>query len=133
MNDATDELLERATLTFTDQKNAVRGEQITHRPTGDPLLCPVRALARRVRHLRSHHAPPTTPLSTYFDNHSLPRTVEASYITNGLKHAANDLETSTGIPAACISARSLRPGGATALLCANVDSDAIILLGPLEI
>ena len=38
-------------------------------------------------------------------------------------------ETITGVHHTKVSARSLRPGGATALLCANVDSDAIMLLG----
>ena len=33
-----------ATLTFTDQKNGVRGEVIGLRHSGDPSLCPVRAL-----------------------------------------------------------------------------------------
>ena len=32
-------------LTFDKQKNGVRGEVIGHGPSGNPALCPVRALA----------------------------------------------------------------------------------------
>ena len=38
-------------------------------------------------------------------------------------------QPSRGIPAASISCRSLRPGGATALLCAGVDDETIKLIG----
>ena len=46
-----------------------------------------------------------------------------------MRHSAATLEKATGIPATLLSARSLWPGGATALLCARVDPDAIQLLG----
>ena len=51
------------------------------------------------------------------------------FITNALRHSATALQHITGIDPSCISTRSLRPGGATALLCANIDKDAIQLLG----
>ena len=35
-----------ASLTFTDQKNGVRGEVIGHARSGDPFLCPVKAIVR---------------------------------------------------------------------------------------
>ena len=38
-------------------------------------------------------------------------------------------EPTTGILAKKVTARSLRPGGATALLCANAGTEAIMLLG----
>ena len=50
-------------LTFTTQKNGVRGEKIGHGATGDPLLCPKEALRRRVMHLRQHDTPADTPLA----------------------------------------------------------------------
>ena len=53
-----------------------------------------------------------------------------AHITNALWWAAKRIEDRTGIPHHLISAtRSLRPGGATALLCANVDKQSIQLLG----
>ena len=55
--------------------------------------------------------------------------IKPTFVTNALRHAAQACHSTTGIDPELISARSLRPGGATALLCANVDKDAIILLG----
>jgi hypothetical protein len=54
------------TLTFTTQKNAVRGKVIGLGLSGDPFICPVQSIASRVRHLRQHNAPPATPLCTYY-------------------------------------------------------------------
>ena len=117
-----------ATLTFTDQKNGVRGEQIGHRSTSDPLLCPCKALFRLARRLRLHHAPPDTPIYTYYAGGS-PQRIPPAYITNALRHSAAALQPLTGIDPQLLSARSLRPGGATALLCAQVDPNVIQLLG----
>jgi hypothetical protein len=54
-------------LTFTDQKNGVRGEVIGQALMGNSFVCPVKALVRRVLYLQSHNAPPTTPLSRVFN------------------------------------------------------------------
>ena len=121
-----------ATLEFSDQKNAVRGEQVGHKPNKDPFFCPAKALGRLVMHLRKHKAPADTPIHMHYNNHPQHRCwypTKSTNITNGLRWSAKSLEPQTGIPPHLISARSLRPGGATALLCANIDSDAIQLLG----
>jgi hypothetical protein len=52
-----------ALLTFTTQKNGVRGEVIGLACSGDLYLCPVQAITRHVLYLRAHLAPPTTPLA----------------------------------------------------------------------
>jgi hypothetical protein len=43
-----------ALLTFTSQKNGVRGKVIGLACSGDPYLCPVQAIIRRVLYLQSH-------------------------------------------------------------------------------
>ena len=121
--------LTSASLTFTDQKNAVRGERVGHRPTADDRLCPVKSLFRLVHHLRNFSAPPSTPISAVCDGAGRPRYVKSEHVTNALRHSATDLLSTTGIDPANVSARSLRPGGATALLCANVDDTTIKLIG----
>ena len=129
LNDLNDvNRITAATLTFNDQKNAVRGEQIGHRATNDPDLCPCKALGRIVLHLRQHNAPPDTPLYTVYANNTT-SAIRPAFITNGIRHAAKHLQPTTGIDPYLLSARSLRPGGATALLCAGVASDAIQLMG----
>jgi hypothetical protein len=124
-----------ASLTFTTQKSGVRGEVVNHGRSGSASCCPTRAIARRILHLRLHGATPDTPLATYFTPastgaaavHGHP--VTAAKITDLLRTCTRAIGPTLGLLPKDISARSLRAGGAMALLCANVDSDMIRLLG----
>ena len=115
-------------LTFTTQKNGVRGEVIGLGLSGHPQLCPVKAAIRRVLHLKVHQSAPDTPLSTYYTPDGI-NAVTPSDITATLRHSVRSMGTTLGIHPNEVSARSLRPAGAMALLCAQVDSDKIRLLG----
>ena len=115
--------------TYTDQKNATRGEALGHSLSGDPSLCPVRAAQRRVLHLRQHHAPPDCPLYRYFDPEGSPHDVTTGDITAALRTAAASVQHITNIPPTRVVAYSLRSGGATALLVSGVDETAIRALG----
>jgi hypothetical protein len=126
----TESRITRAALTFNDQKNAVRGKQIGHAATNDPQLCPCKALARISVHLRSVQARPDTPLYVYQYPDLMRKHVSPTNINNALRHSANDIQHLTGIDPSLLSARSLRPGGATALLCTGIDTDVIQLLVP---
>jgi hypothetical protein len=118
------------TLEFTTQKNGVRGEVVGLGRSGDPSLCPVLAAARRILHLRLAAAPPTQPLASYVDPTSLSlRRVTPSDLTTLLRASVQILGPAHGFRPVDVSARSLRAAGAMALLCANVDSDRIRLLG----
>ena len=68
LNDVNIETVTAASLTFTDQKNCVRGEQVSQRSTNDPLMCPAKALFRLTLHQRQHNAPNDIPLCDYYDN-----------------------------------------------------------------
>jgi hypothetical protein len=133
-----------ASLTFRGQKNSVRGEKIGHGQSGHAFACPVRTLSRRVLHLRRNNAPPDTPLYVTYLPRNLTRQgrnlpgptaagrtmcVTAAHITAMLRIAATACHSTYGINPADISARSLRAGGAMALLCAGVDTDVIRLVG----
>ena len=117
-----------ASLTFTTQKNGVRGEVIGLGRSGDPQFCPVLCIVRRILHLRHFNAPAETPLASHFTNHRW-RPVSAKDISTTLKLAAAILGPTYGFLPKDISARSMRAAGATALLCAQVDSDTIRLIG----
>mmetsp|Transcript_14147 Transcript_14147/g.26547 ORF Transcript_14147/g.26547 Transcript_14147/m.26547 type:complete len:282 (+) Transcript_14147:4312-5157(+) len=117
-----------ATLTFANQKNGVKDEVVGHARSGDLHLCPVLALIRRVIHLRHHQAPRTTPLATGYQ-HGLPVPILPADITQALRLAVTVLGPSLGFLPSDVSARCLRAAGATALLCADVDSCHIQLLG----
>lgn len=130
---ATDAAIRTSTfarLTFTTQKNGVQGKVIGLARSGEPLLCPVRVLIHRVLHLQHHYASLNTPLATYFHQGQAHTKVTPSDITTALCHAVNLLGPELlGFNAADISARSLRAARAIALLCAQVDTDIICLIG----
>ena len=116
-----------ATLTFDDQKNRVRGETLGHSCSGDPWACPVRALVRRLYHLRLCGATRATPLCTYYaQGHA--HTVKHNQLAAVLSTAAAALPHLNYLPSE-FGPRSLRSGGAMALLCGNIDTDVIKLIG----
>ena len=117
-----------ASLTFDKQKNAVRGEVVGHAPSGAVDLCPVRAIARRILHLREHNAPLTTPLSHVYTNDGI-KPIKPAHITSSIRLAVTYLGPSLGFLPQDVSARCLRAAGANALLCGGVDTDVIRLLG----
>ena len=116
------------TLTFTTQKNCVRGEVIGLGHSGHPQASPTRAIAAQVLYLRSQHAPPTTPLCS-FKKGDVWFQVTAPQITALLRQAVTSIGHTVGITRMEISARSLRASGAMALLCAGVDPVRAQLVG----
>ena len=117
-----------ATLTFTTQKNGVEREKVGHARSGHSNTCPVAALVRRVLHLRAHHAAPTTTLCTVYTTANTTTPVTSELLTATLRSSAAALPE-LGFQPLDISARALRAGGAMALLCGQVDSDIIKLVG----
>lgn len=115
-------------LEFTRQKNGVQGEIIGLGRSCTPSFCPVTALINRIKHLRQHHAAPTTPLYSYFHNFAW-QSISASHLTTTLRLTVAAIGPHFGIQPTDISVRSLRSSGAMALLCAGVDTDRIRLLG----
>jgi hypothetical protein len=115
-------------LEFSTQKNGVRGELVGLGRSGHATLCPVHVLVNRILHLRLHRAPPTTPLYAFFDGTRW-ATITAHTLTTALCTSATVDGGTSGITASDISARSLRSSGAMALLCAQVDTYVIRLLG----
>ena len=117
-----------ASLTFDDQKNRERGETIGHRLSGDAVACPVRALARRAYYLRRNNATPDTPLCTYYSVAGRALNLDNKYLADILKAAAVTLPDLNYLPTDIVP-RSLRSGGAMALLCGRVDTKIIQLVG----
>ena len=116
-------------LTFRDQKNLVQGEVIGLGHSGDPLLSPTCIIARRILHLRAHNAPDNAPLARVYI-HQRHTVVTPTDITSALRSAVTYLTpASLGFLPSDVSARCLCAAGANALLCANVDTNVICLLG----
>ena len=51
------------TLAFTTQKNVLRGNNIGHKASREPILCPKAALLQRVLHLRDNKSTPSNTLA----------------------------------------------------------------------
>jgi hypothetical protein len=113
-------------LIFNKQKSSVRGETVGHGLSGNPYACPVKATIRRVLHLRSFNAPPTTPLCAVDNIH---RTIQPSSILAFLRQggAAHAIHTNTEFQR--IHLKALRATGASALLSVGTDYTTIKLLG----
>jgi hypothetical protein len=116
-------------LVFTTQKNGNRNEKIVHGRSGHPLCCPVKAVIRRVLHLRQKKAKSDAPLASYYNTRHRRVAIQAKDVTDVLRLAAGSLRRETGLSPEEISARSIRAGGAMALLCGKIDHDTIKLLG----
>jgi hypothetical protein len=115
-------------LEFTKQKNGVQGELVGLGRSNHAFLCPVKAMIWRIKHLRLHNAIPTTPIYKYHDNRQW-AAISTIHITHRLRLATASVGHEVGVRPTDISVRSLRSSGAMALLCADVDSDRIRLLG----
>ena len=125
------EQIEAATkchLEFTDQKNGEKGEAVTHGDNTELLLSPLKAVRRRIEHLRQHHAPANTPLFTVYTPEGV-QTVTSRHITAALRQSCKIIGPDLGISPKDISARALRAGGAMALLRSGIDDTLIRLQG----
>lgn len=133
LNSSSDAELDQArtaSLTFTTQKNGVENEVIRHFLSGDPYVCAVKAIMRRVKHLRSHNAPLSTPLGrVYTGTGGRTQSVTPARITKTLRDVVDLLGSDLGFLSSEVSARSLRAAGAMALLVAKVDTNIIQILG----
>ena len=116
-------------LTFRDQKNAVRGEVVGLGHSRDPLLSSTCIIAQHIMHLCSHNAPDNAPLARVYC-HQCHSAVKPNDITTALCTAVTYLTPALfGFLPLDVSARCLCAVGANTLLCASVDTDVIRLLG----
>ena len=85
-------------LEFTTQKNGVKGELIGLGKSGQDFWCPVRAVIRRVLHLRQHHAAAPTSLHCFFDRHtSRWLGINSGHVTAHLRGAVLAMGASYGL------------------------------------
>ena len=119
-----------ATLKLDNQKNGWRGVCIHHEANGNITTCPVRALARRVAHLRRHNAPNDCFLSSFYVNTSKFDVTDTD-VRKSLKQAATILHypSRKGIPIERVDTHSLRSGGANALSLAGYSDREIQKMG----
>ena len=122
--------LESAAVTFTDQKNGTKGETISQKANDHDWLCPAKAIGWILHHFHVSKAGPQTPLYHHWcPTRRLWRQINYDMVTTALRIAGRHLQAQTGVDPSLLTIKGLRSGGATALLCAGVDSNATALLG----
>jgi hypothetical protein len=114
--------------TFTTQKNGTRDEKLVQGLSGDSKCCPVTATARRIKYHRAKNSKQTVSIPSYYRAHRRTN-IRAKDITDTLQHTINMNLHHTGIHANEISARSLRAGGAMAMICSKIDLNNIRMMG----
>ena len=119
-----------ATMKIDNQKNGWKGVCIHQEANGEDFLCPVRALGRRVLHMRMNHATRNTSISSYFVAGKQCEITD-KHIRQCLKDAARDLQYAElrGIPVERIDTHSLRSGGANALSLSGYSDREIQKMG----
>ena len=120
-----------ATLRLENQKNGWQGVCINHEHNDDEIFSPVRALGRRILHIRSHGGEgwQDLPISTVFTKGE-PKGVTDKNIRTALKLAAAALDyPARGMPIDRIDTHSLRGGGANALSLAGYSDTQIQKMG----
>jgi len=122
-------------LTFTTQKNGIKGEIISHARSGNNLCCPVTAIARQFMTHRRERRRKSLPydgsvrLASFYNVRGTLVLVKADMVTKALRLHTTLLRHSTGINPNDISARSLRAGGAMAMYIGGCDKDRVQLQG----
>lgn len=116
-------------LIFTTQKNGTRGECIGHGRSGEVFACPVLAVARRIRYLRSIRAPPSTYICAVGPTFT---PLMPAIITSLLRQAVAASSIPVGIVPSDITAKSLRATGAMALVNRRVDPSRVKIIGRWE-
>jgi hypothetical protein len=101
---------------------------VGHGRSSHSMACPTYAIMRRVLYLRQNGATPNTALCAFKTTGNRWAHVSSKMITTMLQASAAALPD-LGFAPSDVTARSLRAGGAMALLCGKVDQQVIRLVG----
>jgi hypothetical protein len=113
---------------FTTQKNSTRDEKLVQGLSGDGKSFPVKATAQRITYHRATNSKQMVPIASYYGAHRR-MVIKAKDITDILQHTMTMNYYLTGIHASEISVRSLRAGGAMAMMCSKIDMNNIHMMG----
>lgn len=120
----------KATLSIQNQKNGKKNDSITVKALFHDH-CPIRALIRRLKHIRRHSTTLNLCLSTYFAYPGAhPRMLRAYDINSAIKRAVTTLKLDrNGLTSALVGSHSLRAGGAMAMYLNGVPHDTVRKMG----
>ena len=114
-----------ATLNISNQKNGVRAHTI-HQDAIGTKRCPVRAVIRRVHHIRSHTNDLDTMLGSYFLPGKGRKSITSYSMTAAVQKAAYNLRLDRqGLTSKNLGSHSLRSGGAMAMHLIKIPDNTI--------
>jgi len=122
----------KVNITFTQQKNGLKGDQRTQARTEDTYLCPVRSWIRIIRELRNiPSSKDETPVSTYLDPKSGElRRISAENLIVMLRSTAEALGVDqVGYRPLEIGTHSIRSGCAMGLFMMDIHPIRIQIIG----
>ena len=118
-----------ATLNIANQKNGVR-QQTIHQEAISSGVCPVKAIIRRVKHIRQHTNDLSTMLGSYFEPGKSIKSITSYLMTAAVRAAVKALDLDKmGLPPKAVASHSLRSGGAMAMHLAKVPDTTIKKMG----
>ena len=119
-----------ATMKLDNQKNGWKGVCIHQESNGNKFTCPVKALARRINHIKSHTSDQKVAISAFYQKGNRYDIMDKD-IQCSLKSATTLLNHPTyrGIPLDRIDTHSLRSGGANALALSGFSDREIQKMG----
>ena len=127
---ATSDILRQAkscAICLENQKNGLKDQTLVHEASGDPLLCPAKAMVILLETLRG--LPGHTPLGTYSYSNKRYR-IKAHEIVQTIRYGASqDNLFAAGFDICRLGSHSLRSGGAVRLKAAGTDDGLIKKLG----
>ena len=116
-------------LNFTTQKNGLSAENIGHKASGDPLMCPEFALLWHILHLRTNNLSPSTNLSRVMMPTGQRENIMPTIISKTLNASIKLCVSNLVFEVKDVSAQFLCTASTMALLCTGKNSDIIKLIG----
>ena len=124
------EFADSVSLHFSNQKNGVKNDIVTHQRTGDTLFCPTRILAKIVKRIRNYKgASDDTPISAVWRNNKIEH-ITSKEMTTALRNAVEAFgQEKLGLRKEEIGTHSIRSGAAMAMYLGQCPVYVIMMIG----
>ena len=117
------------TITFEFQKKDLRDDSITQSRSGHPLLCPIRAGAALVQHLRSFGTTPDDFIYIFKDSRGLKQDLSSKVALDLLCNFIDTIDYHYGLKKDDVGLHSIQSSSAMAMYLNSIPVYTIMLLG----
>ena len=116
-------------LHFSNQKNGVKNDIVTHQRTGDTLFCPARILAKIVKRIRNYKGASDDTPSAVWRNNKIEH-ITSKEMTTALHNAVEAFgQARLGLRKEEIGTHSIRSGAAIAMYLGQCPAYVIMMIG----